>query len=123
MSSMCIHSCTHAHTHTHTHTQSPYMTADDITSIEDIIRSRDNFSGVDILLTYDWPRGVHTHTQPPEQLDMSGVGSEPVARLAMAARPRYHFAGTVHRFYERIPYRCRFNIIEMYVHVQTCYQA
>lgn len=104
---VCIHTCTqtHIHIHTHTHTQSPYITADDVTGIESIIESKDNFRGVDILLTSDWPSGVATHTQPPEQLDMTCTGSEAVARLAVTVRPRYHFAGSMHRFYERTPYR------------------
>ena len=36
---------------------------------------------------------------------MKYVGAEPVSRLAMAVKPRYHFAGKHHRFYERTPYR------------------
>lgn len=99
---MCLHACTHA---MHAHTQSPYITADDVTGIESIIESKDNFRGVDVLLTSDWPSGVATHTQPPEQLDMTCTGSEAVAKLAVTVKPRYHFAGSMHRFYERTPYR------------------
>ena len=103
---MCIGMCIYVHTHTHTpHIQSPYITDDDITSTEEIVQSKDGFRGVDVLLTSEWPRGVDTHTQPPKQLDMSCTGSEAIARLAMAVRPRYHFAGSMHRFYERTPYR------------------
>ena len=36
---------------------------------------------------------------------MKYVGAEPVSQLAMAVKPRYHFAGKHHRFYERTPYR------------------
>ena len=81
------------------------MVADDITKIESIIGSKDGFVGADILLTADWPKGVENHTHPPDELDMSGVGSEAVGRLAVSVKPRYHFAGSRHCFYERTPYR------------------
>ena len=82
------------------------MTASDVESIEEIVQSKEDFRGIDLLLTSDWPKGVTTHTaQPPEWLDASQAGSEAVARLAMAVRPRYHFAGTLSHFYERTPYR------------------
>ena len=42
---------------------------------------------------------------------MKYVGAEPVSRLAMAVKPRYHFAGKHHRFYERTPYRLGMCII------------
>ena len=44
---------------------------------------------------------------------MKYVGAEPVSRLAMAVKPRYHFAGKHHRFYERTPYRLGMCIISL----------
>ena len=74
-------------------------------------------SGVDLLLTSDWPKGVENHTSVPEGLNMRHVGSEAVARLAMAVRPRYHFAGTMQCFYERIPYR--YMLMYMYMGAES----
>ena len=111
------HTHTHTHTYTHTHTQFPYITSNDVTSIETIVRSKSNFSGVDLLLTSDWPKGVENHTSVPEGLNMRHVGSEAVARLAMAVRPRYHFAGTMQCFYERIPYR--YMLMYMYMGAES----
>ena len=73
--------------------------------METIIKSKPNFRGVDLLLTSDWPKGVTNYTSPPTGVAMELVGSESVAKVALVARPRYHFAGTMHSFYERTPYR------------------
>ena len=40
-----------------------------------------------------------------EGFDSRQVGAEPISTLAMRLKPRYHFAGTHHKFYERTPYR------------------
>jgi hypothetical protein len=85
---------------------SEYMTAGDLESVQEIVQSRQDFRGVDVLLTSEWPRGVATHTgQPPDWLAEAGTGSEAVSRLAVAVRPRYHFVGGLNHFYERTPYR------------------
>jgi len=102
-----------------THTQFPYITSNDVTSIETIVRSKSSFSGVDLLLTSDWPKGVENHTSVPEGLNMRHVGSEAVARLAMAVRPRYHFAGTMQCFYERTPYRYMYRLMYMYMGAES----
>lgn len=53
---------------------------------------------------------------------MKYVGAEPVSRLAMAVKPRYHFAGKHHRFYERTPYRLGMCVMTTSgcVHLWTC---
>ena len=40
-----------------------------------------------------------------DNLDMTHIGANPLSRLAMMLKPRYHFAGLHHTFYERTPYR------------------
>ena len=40
-----------------------------------------------------------------EGFDTRQVGADPISTLAMRLKPRYHFAGTHHKFYERTPYR------------------
>ena len=54
----------------------------------------------------DW---IYKITKPSlriqEGLDTRQVGAEPISTFAMRLKPRYHFAGTHHRFYERTPYR------------------
>ncbi|KAL1916272.1 uncharacterized protein VTP21DRAFT_5889 [Calcarisporiella thermophila] len=58
--------------------------------------------GIDILITYEWPRGITTGSKQCT-LD-AGIGSLPVAKLAAAAQPRYHFAASENIFFEREPY-------------------
>ena len=55
---------------------------------------------------------------------MKYVGTSPVRRLAMAIKPRYHFAGKHHQFYERTPYRsvcylfvCMSTIVYVCIHI------
>ena len=53
-----------------------------------------SFSGVDLLLTSEWGRGVHLNTAHTIQKDLSAVGSKVVSDIAVALKPRYHFCGT-----------------------------
>lgn len=83
-----------------------YMTASDVESVKEMVKSKEDFRGVDVLLTSEWARGVATHiAMPPDWLDTGGTGSEAVARLAISLRPRYHFVAGLNHFYERTPYR------------------
>ena len=61
----------------------------------------DDFQGVDILLSDDWPLGLSSGDD--QVLKSDGVSL--VSRLAIKLRPRYHFAGTRGVFFERTPYR------------------
>lgn len=75
----------------------------DIQNLQDKITSAKNFTGVDMLLTSVWPKGVSQYGtelkgQPTEE-------SESIANLALALRPRYHFSGIEGISYERNPYR------------------
>lgn len=65
------------------------------------------YCGVDILLTSDWPRGVSNNAGQArsEAVDDLTVGSPLVSRLALLARPRYHFSAVQDEHYERPPYR------------------
>ncbi|RPA95908.1 hypothetical protein L873DRAFT_1744715 [Choiromyces venosus 120613-1] len=56
----------------------------------------------DLLLTYEWPEGVGNRSAlaPP---GVKGTGV--IAELAVALRPRYHFAAGGEVFWEREPYR------------------
>ncbi|KAA8900926.1 CwfJ C-terminus 1-domain-containing protein-like protein [Sphaerosporella brunnea] len=56
----------------------------------------------DILVTTDWPAGVERHSAIAPQ---TGQGSKPIAELACALRPRYHFVPGGDTYYEREPYR------------------
>ena len=74
--------------------------------------SEAGFAGCDILLTHDWPRGFHRQLPPdgvPADLlpdrNLPDVGSEGVAEMAAAVRPRYHFCGTNDQPFARAPYR------------------
>ena len=86
------------------------MTSSDVKTLEEMVKSKEDFRGVDILLTAEWPRGVATHTAtPPEWLvaggDGCGPGSEEVSRLVVGVKPRYHFVTGLKHFYERASYR------------------
>eukprot|EP01087_Luapelamoeba_hula_P011804 TRINITY_DN3255_c0_g1_i2.p1 TRINITY_DN3255_c0_g1~~TRINITY_DN3255_c0_g1_i2.p1 ORF type:complete len:533 (-),score=64.97 TRINITY_DN3255_c0_g1_i2:20-1618(-) len=74
-------------------------------------------TGIDLLLTSDWPSGVLNNVKaeelpriPAESLaSLSGAGTATNAQIAMLLQPRYHFAGhcagtTNDFFYERAPY-------------------
>ena len=45
---------------------------------------------------------------------MTHIGGEPLSRLAMVLKPRYHFAGLQHTFYERVSYRLILINVSMY---------
>ncbi|KAF9926854.1 GPI inositol deacylase [Linnemannia zychae] len=64
--------------------------------------------GVDILLSYEWPAGIDKlagpTSPPPVDLPLSTF-SHPVANIASALQPRYHFAASSGKFWERTPYK------------------
>ena len=60
------------------------------------------FSGVDILMTSDWPKGLGSGEDSRVQ---KTDGNPLISRLAVKLKPRYHFSGTKGVFYERTPYR------------------
>ncbi|CAO3650997.1 unnamed protein product [Cunninghamella echinulata] len=61
--------------------------------------------GVDILLTTEWPKEIENNssntTLPSSSLKTT---SEIISELALALKPRYHFASLENKFYEREPY-------------------
>ena len=81
---------------------SPNVDFESVKSLE--VRTKcdsEDFQGVDILLSSDWPLGIGSLDNEVKATD----GVSVVSRLAVKLRPRYHFAGTKGVFYERIPYR------------------
>ena len=78
-------------------------------------------SGVDILLTSEWPESVWTHSATSATDVLAQKGSAGVADVARALQPRYHFAAGVNKivikteegeslnlkppFFEREPYK------------------
>lgn len=70
------------------------------------------FTGVDIFLTNQWPRGFFKKlpdgTLPVDLLpdsDLPTVGTEAVAELACALQPRYHVCGSEGQYWQRPAYR------------------
>ncbi|KAI5630681.1 CWF19-like protein 1 [Phthorimaea operculella] len=67
-------------------------------------RGQAEFRGVDVLITTLWPAGIQqdetqkVEIEPERQSDL-------LAWLAMHIKPRYHFAPSPEKFYERQPYR------------------
>ena len=62
------------------------------------------FRGVDVLLTFEWPRDISKRANATE-LKVPPGGSTAVAEVARDLRPRYHFAAKEETYYERIPYK------------------
>ncbi|PKY49479.1 hypothetical protein RhiirA4_405497 [Rhizophagus irregularis] len=58
---------------------------------------------VDILLTHEWPESVTNLST--QNLPTNVKGSEHVANIALAVKPRYHFATSEKIFYQREPYQ------------------
>lgn len=58
--------------------------------------------GVDILLTYDWPKNVEKGSKSNITPNAT---SEQIAEVAAALKPRYHFAASEGIFFEREPYK------------------
>lgn len=56
----------------------------------------------DILLTSDWPAAVRAGSRRPYEAE-TPAGSQAVAELCVALKPRYHFS-TSPQFYEREPF-------------------
>ena len=78
----------------------------DIDALVRNTRKDASYAGLDILVTYDWPRGVTRLAAVPEGANVARSGTDAVADLARELRPRYHFAGQEGGvYYERAPYR------------------
>lgn len=67
------------------------------------ISSTPKFSGVDVLLTSVWPKGVSLYGTELKQQPASA--SDQIAMLASMLKPRYHFSALDGISYERNPYR------------------
>lgn len=78
-------------------------TAKDVTALKNLKMPASSPVGVDILLTHEWPLNIENGTAQEAQKASSAVA--PVADIAAAIKPRYHFAASEHRFYEREPYK------------------
>ncbi|KAL7061834.1 hypothetical protein AAHC03_0833 [Spirometra sp. Aus1] len=63
-----------------------------------------SFSGVDLLLTCQWPKYV---VPPNDKIfdSVDALSSLAMSHIAQAVKPRYHFAASTGLFYERKPYR------------------
>lgn len=65
--------------------------------------------GVDILLTVEWPEGIAEGSavvsKLPKGTDATGI--KPIAEIAAALQPRYHFAAEPGVFFQREPYNNR----------------
>ncbi|KAI9487667.1 MAG: CwfJ C-terminus 1-domain-containing protein-like protein [Benjaminiella poitrasii] len=62
-------------------------------------------AGVDFLLTHEWPQNIcEFSNSPPISID-EDKSSICISELAAALKPRYHFAASQSKFYEREPYK------------------
>ncbi|KNB43884.1 hypothetical protein JH06_2165 [Blastocystis sp. subtype 4] len=65
-------------------------------------------TGVDFVLSAEWSYGMLHHldsTRFPTIPDCTTVGSPIISSVLKTVCPRYHFAGSLNTFYERLPYR------------------
>ncbi|XP_045569393.1 CWF19-like protein 1 [Salmo salar] len=77
---------------------------EDLHQLVEPLINNNQFRGVDILLTSQWPRGVWQYANSPEvNTKLCGAGS--ISQLAYKLKPRYHFAAVEGVHYERRPYR------------------
>ncbi|KAI8990165.1 CwfJ C-terminus 1-domain-containing protein-like protein [Pilobolus umbonatus] len=60
--------------------------------------------GVDLLLTYEWPKDITSGTQSPLPLNEE-KNSAVLSDVSASLKPRYHFASSQNKFYEREPYK------------------
>jgi len=69
------------------------------------------YRGCDVLITSNWPRGMHHFLEDAERQELCnssigiGSGQKSAADLALLVRPRYHFVAGMGCFYQRSPYR------------------
>ncbi|XP_066580749.1 CWF19-like protein 1 [Amia ocellicauda] len=88
----------------------------DVTSLMTPLVSSSKYTGVDILLTSQWPRGVWQYGNNPD-IHTKFCGTASIANLAEKLKPRYHFAGLEGTYYERLPYRNHMVLQESAQHV------
>jgi len=80
----------------------------DVTDIKNLqirLQNDTQFSGVDILLTSQWPAEVTNQTTVVPETIKSLISSPLISQLALVAKPRYHFCGMEGIHFERAPYR------------------
>lgn len=67
-----------------------------------------NGQGVDFVLSAEWALGMLHYLDSskfPSIPNSQAIGSPIIGQVLKAVCPRYHFAGSMNTFYERIPYR------------------
>ncbi|EUB59021.1 CWF19-like protein [Echinococcus granulosus] len=85
---------------------SPNVEADSDTWVTEFpsLEADPSFSGVDLLLTCQWPAYI-VPSNDPLSSKVADQTSLCVAHIAKSVKPRYHFVATNGVFYERKPYR------------------
>lgn len=82
-----------------------HFTEKDTTAVRDVaLKTKDEFVGVDVLLTSEWPKNVTNLDERSSVPKVNHEGSKHLAWLACQLKPRYHFSGLHDIFYERPPY-------------------
>ncbi|KAK2834976.1 hypothetical protein FQN49_006727 [Arthroderma sp. PD_2] len=66
-------------------------------------RSLYSAESADILITYQWPQSIEKGSKVPTG-DTTVEGSQCVANICSALKPRYHFSSATDTFYEREPF-------------------
>ena len=78
-------------------------TDDDVQSLKSTKMPITTPPGVDILLTHLWPSGIENGSKVIQTAP--AAGSQAIASLAAALKPRYYFAAAEKTFCEREPYK------------------
>ncbi|XP_048241533.1 CWF19-like protein 1 isoform X4 [Haliotis rufescens] len=91
------------------------FTKDDILTLTGPVASDNNYRGIDVLLTSQWPQSVQKYATP-SQMEATCT-SLLVGEVARLLQPRYHFSGLNGIFYERQPYRNHQIFAESGIHV------
>jgi hypothetical protein len=79
--------------------------ATDVNDLRLSLGTDGKYSGIDLLLTSEWPKGVDKYGIPADGVDSKILGSALISQLALGLKPRYHFAALHGISYERQPYR------------------
>ncbi|XP_062504190.1 CWF19-like protein 1 isoform X2 [Corticium candelabrum] len=93
-----------------------HYSASDVDYLLSLATGKD-YNGVDIFLSSEWPRNIWHYTTQPTGVDIETLGSDTVASIARALKPRYHFSALAKIFYERAPYRNHKILRESQTHV------
>ncbi|EAR89123.2 CWF19-like protein (macronuclear) [Tetrahymena thermophila SB210] len=80
----------------------PYYSLQDIKLLEEEVKLSNQFMGVDIFLSNEWPEGFEKYTTFNEVVKRKSIH---ITKIAQKLSPRYHFCALEDKYYARFPYQ------------------